>query len=86
VCEVFTLIHFLHTSLSILIKLPGSLDLQPEETPGVITNWRRCRGKECEASFPGRRHSPNFDDRQRLGIISLVVIFYLVTPLVNCGS
>jgi hypothetical protein len=29
---------------------------------------------------------PTFDDRQRLGIISLVVIFYLATPLVHCGS
>jgi hypothetical protein len=28
---------------------------------------------------------PAFDDRQRQGI-SLVVIFYLVTPLVHCGS
>jgi hypothetical protein len=54
VCELFIFDPIFNTSLSILIKLPGSLDLQPKETPGVITNWRRCRGKECEASFPGR--------------------------------
>jgi hypothetical protein len=31
-----------------LIKLPGSLNLQPRETPGVITNWHRCQGEEKE--------------------------------------
>jgi hypothetical protein len=38
VCELFIFDPIFNTLLSILIKLPGSLDLQPEETPGVITS------------------------------------------------
>jgi hypothetical protein len=41
VCELFIFDPIFNTSLSILIKLPGSLDLQPKETPGVIRPPRR---------------------------------------------
>jgi hypothetical protein len=57
VCELFIFDPIFNTLLSILIKLPGSLDIQPKETPGVITNWRCFRGEEKEEAFPGRRHS-----------------------------
>ena len=46
---------------------------------GVITNWRRCQGEEIEAQLPWETTRSNFDDRQRLGTFSVVII-YLVTP------
>jgi hypothetical protein len=35
----------------------------------VITNWRRCRGKEFDAHLPCETTRSSFDDRQMYGHI-----------------
>ena len=64
-----------------IYMLPGIIKLQTRRFSwsaniiGVVARERRLK-----LSFPGRWHRSSFDDRQSLGIISVVII-YLVTLL-----
>jgi hypothetical protein len=70
----------------IFLSYQASLVYNPKEFLGVITKLAPLPGKQnLSYAFLGYETEMIFDDRQRLDIL-LVLIIYLVTPQVHPGS